>query len=68
MAKKNLIQARKNERYTQQAVASAAGISVRQYRNLESGESNGSIEVWKKLAAFFKLPMEYLIEEDEANE
>lgn len=41
--------ARKAKGLTQQAIADELGIGMRHYQKIESGESNGSFELWDAL-------------------
>lgn len=63
MARTNLAKARKDAGLTQTEIASAVGISMRMYSYIESGEKNGSLEVWKKISSVLNQPIEYLEEQ-----
>ncbi len=45
----NLKEARKKAGLTQQAMADKLGIGLRHYQRIESGDTNGSFEVWDAL-------------------
>lgn len=60
----NLRNARQFQGLTQEQTAERIGISVRQYKNLEYGLSDGSVRVWLKLAKLFKKSINYLLLED----
>lgn len=49
MIRKNLKEARVAAGMTQQQVADLLGVGLRHYQKIESGESNGSFEVWDAL-------------------
>lgn len=49
MARENLKKARAAAGMTQQQVADLLGVGLRHYQKIESGESNGSFEVWDAL-------------------
>ena len=61
--KKNLIAARKTTGYKQEFIARRANITTRHYRALESGKSEGSLAVWKKLSELFGKTLDILTEE-----
>lgn len=48
-ARKNLISLRQKRGLTQTEAALKIGITERQYQNLESGDSDGSVKVWQHL-------------------
>ena len=58
--RKNLILARKSKKWTQEQTAEKLGISFRQYQRIESGESQGTIELWDKIEDLFLLTSRYL--------
>ena len=60
----NLINSRKQNNFTQVSLATAIGISERQYQYLEAGTSNGSIETWLKLKQIVGQTIDYLIDND----
>jgi len=60
----NLINSRKQNNFTQVTLASAIGISERQYQNLEAGTSNGKVETWLKLKQIVGTTIDYLIDND----
>ena len=45
----NLIKLRQNKNLTQVELAKKLEVSERQYRSLETGTSDGSIKIWRKL-------------------
>ena len=47
--RKNLISLRQKRGLTQTEAALKIGITERQYQNLESGDSDGSVKVWQHL-------------------
>ena len=47
--RKNLQTARKAHKLTQQAIADRLGVGLRHYQKIESGETNGSFEIWDAL-------------------
>lgn len=59
----NLIKARKEKRLTQKQISQALEISERQYRKLEAGASNGSIELWCKLKKLLNISIDCLLEQ-----
>jgi len=59
----NLIKARKEKCLTQKQTAQILEISERQYRKLEAGTSNGSIDTWFKLKDLFNKPIDCLLEQ-----
>ena len=59
----NLIKARKEKCLTQKQTAQILEISERQYRKLEAGTSNGSIDIWRKLKDLFEKPIDCLLEQ-----
>lgn len=61
--RKTLIEKRKAEDYTQAEIAKKIGISVRQYKYLEAGTSDGSMKVWQELKRLLKTPIDSLIEQ-----
>lgn len=59
----NLIKARKEKCLTQKQISQALKISERQYRKLEAGTSNGSIELWCKLKNLLNISIDCLLEQ-----
>ena len=59
----NLIKARKEKCLTQKQTAQILEISERQYRKLEAGTSNGSIDTWFNLKDLFSQPIDCLLEQ-----
>lgn len=47
--RRNLQEARKGLRLTQQALADKLGISLRYYQNIEAGTRTGTFELWDTL-------------------
>lgn len=47
--RRNLKEARKKAGLTQQAMADKLDIGLRHYQKIESGDTNGSFEVWDAL-------------------
>lgn len=60
----NLRKSRTKAGLTQADVARMAGIGLRQYKAIEYGESNGSVEVWKHLRTIFRKPIDFLLEQE----
>ena len=56
----NLVNARKKLKYAQTDVSKILGISERQYQRLESGDSQGSLKIWKRLRELFGLSIDLL--------
>lgn len=59
----NLIKARKEKCLTQKQIANILEISERQYRKLEAGTSNGSVDIWYKLKNLFNTSIDCLLEQ-----
>lgn len=69
MVRKNLRTTRQGKQLTQNEIAQQIKISIRQYKALEAGTSDGSIKVWYKLKTLLDKPIDYLLEqEDDADE
>lgn len=51
----NLKVARQKAGMTQQQVASAIGISLRYYQNIEQGSRTGDFEIWDSLEDLFNI-------------
>lgn len=64
MLRNNLKTERKKADLTQREVAKYLGITVRQYNAIETGTSDGSIKVWRKLSELFHKPIDYLLAQD----
>ncbi len=47
--RENLKAARKAKGLTQQAMADKLGVGLRHYQKIESGDTNGSFEIWDVL-------------------
>lgn len=63
--RKNLIKERQNNNLTQVELAKQLEISVRHYKSLEAGTSNGSVEIWYKLKKIFEVEtIDYLLEQE----
>ncbi len=61
----NLINLRKKRGFKQKEIAKKLGISTRQYQRLETGNSNGSIEIWYKLKNILNSEtIDYLLEQE----
>lgn len=60
----NLKTARKKADLKQTEVAKYLGITVRQYIAIETGTSDGSIKVWRKLSELFHKTIDYLLEQE----
>ncbi len=64
----NLINLRKKRGFKQKEIAKKLGISTRQYQRLETGNSNGSIEIWYKLKNILNSEtIDYLLEQEVDN-
>lgn len=55
MARENLKKARKEAGMTQQKMADRLGVGLRHYQKIESGETNGSFEIWDALEDILKI-------------
>lgn len=64
--RKNLQAARKAAGLTQQELADRLYISVRQYQRIESGQSDGTLEIWDNLEDMFKIHQRVLREKHPA--
>ena len=51
--RENLQAARKAHKLTQQAIADKLGVGLRHYQKIESGETNGSFEIWDALRPLY---------------
>ena len=58
----NLQAARKAKGMTQQQVAELLGISLRHYKNIESGHTVGKVELWDMLEDLFNIHQRILRE------
>ena len=58
----NLKAARKARGMTQQDMADYLGISLPHYKNIESGERTGSVELWDKMEDLFSIHQRVLRE------
>lgn len=61
MLRNNLKQERKKTKQTQAEVAKHLNITVRQYSAIETGTSDGSVKVWRKVSELFHKPIDYLL-------
>jgi transcriptional regulator with XRE-family HTH domain len=62
--KPNLIQLRKNSQLTQGKVAEFLNITIRHYKALEAGTSDGSVKIWQQLAQKFNTTVDYLLQQE----
>ena len=58
----NLQNARKEKGLTQQQVAGQTGISLRYYKQIESGQRTGGFEIWDSLEDLFNVHQRVLRE------
>lgn len=66
--RKNLIDARKKNSYTQKELAQLINLSERQYQSLEAGTSDGSIKTWQKLKAILHAEtIDFLLEQEDSH-
>lgn len=63
MLRNNLKRERNEAEMTQIEVAEYLNITVRQYIAIETGTSDGSIKVWRKLSELFHKKIDYLLEQ-----
>jgi transcriptional regulator with XRE-family HTH domain len=56
---------RKEKKITQNKLSEKLGLSPRYIAKVEVGMANPSMEIFKKLADFFQVPIEYLVSENE---
>ena len=63
----NLIQKRKNSHLTQSEMAGLLHVTIRHYKSLEAGTSNGSVKIWQQLAQKFNTTIDSLLEQDSVN-
>lgn len=59
----NLIEERKAQNMTQNEVARLIGVSLRHYKGLEAGTTDGSVKIWKHLANIFSTTIDRLLEQ-----
>ena len=52
---------------TQSEIAKAAGISKQHLSRIENGEQQGSLKVWKRLAAYFDTTIDELTKRSDNN-
>lgn len=64
MQKEKLYFARKSKGYTQQDIAKILPTDLSNYSRKEGGEVKITIAEWEKIAAFLKLPLEDIFEEN----
>ncbi|GHV34594.1 hypothetical protein FACS1894187_05490 [Synergistales bacterium] len=60
----HLIQKRKDNHLTQNAMAEFLGVTARHYRLLEAGTSDGSVKIWQQLAQKFGTTIDYLLKQE----
>lgn len=60
--RKNLKEARQRAGMTQQQMADRLNIGLRHYQKIESGDTNGSFEVWDALEDILKIHQRILRE------
>ena len=60
--REGLRKARTEKGLTQADMARMAGIGLRQYKAIEYGESNGSIDVWIRLKSILQKPIDTMLE------
>ena len=60
--RKNLQEARKKAGLTQQAMAEKLNVGLRHYKKIESGETQGSIQIWDELESLFGINQRVLRE------
>lgn len=48
--------------FTQEDVSRRIGVSIRHYKSLEAGKSNGSMDVWMHLKRLFGKTIDFLCE------
>lgn len=66
--RKNLINARQNKNLTQVEVAKMLEVSKRQYQRIETGTSDGSIKIWRKLKSILNAEtIDCLLEQEADN-
>jgi transcriptional regulator with XRE-family HTH domain len=51
---------------TQQEVANFLNITIRHYKALEGGTSDGSVKIWQQLAQKFNTTVDYLLQQEPA--
>ncbi len=62
--RKNLINLRKKQGFSQKELAKKLDISERQYQRLEAGTSNGSVILWQNLKTILQSnTIDYLLEQ-----
>ena len=59
----NLINERKARSLTQNDVARLLGVTLRHYKGIEAGTTDGSVKVWKHLAHMFSTTIDRLLEQ-----
>lgn len=60
--REKLKNARKEKGLTQQAIADHLGISIRYYKQIESGQRTGDFEIWDSLEDMFNVHQRVLRE------
>lgn len=58
-----LIALRRASGMTQNDMAQKIGVSLRHYKGLEAGTTEGSVKVWKQIARVFNTTIDILIEQ-----
>lgn len=59
----NLRSCRISKGFTMKQFAELLGITERQYLRIETGASDGSIRLWKKIKELLAQPIDYLVDE-----
>ena len=67
MARKNLKEARKKAGMTQQQMADRLEMGLRHYQKIESGDTNGSFEVWDALEDMLGIHQRKLLEQTDTH-
>ena len=67
MARKNLKEARKKAGMTQQQMADRLEMGLRHYQKIESGDTNGSFEVWDALEVMLGIHQRKLREQTDTH-
>lgn len=57
----NLVQLRQQSNLTQYDISQKLKISLRQYQRIESGESEGKLQIWKELSSIFNTTINFII-------
>jgi transcriptional regulator with XRE-family HTH domain len=64
----NLKKLRKEKKYTQEALAGEAGVALSNYREMEHGKGNPTLETLDKVARFYGIDTSRLIGLEEGSE